>query len=96
MCKGILIPVINRNYPPLADQLIDCATTSFATNHSQVSEPIGSLCIIVGLAPRVTERGYTDTLYFHNTKLNGLKLTPRMHKHIFMIFRGRHWISSLP
>ena len=36
-----------------ADPLIDCAT-SFATNHAQVPEPIGSLCMIVGLAPRVT------------------------------------------
>ena len=38
--------------PSVADTQIDCATTSFA-NAPQVSEPIGSLCMIVGLAPRV-------------------------------------------
>ena len=43
--------------PSVADPLIDCATTSFAINHAQVSEPIGSLCMIVGLAPRVIVSG---------------------------------------
>ena len=39
--------------PSVADPLIDCATASFAINHAQVTELIGSLCMIVGLAPRV-------------------------------------------
>ena len=43
-----------HNIPSVADTMIDYATTSFATNHAQVPEPIGSLYVIVGLATRIT------------------------------------------
>ena len=57
-------PDARDSVPSVADPLIDYATTSFAinqtTNHAQVPEPIGSLCMIVGLAPRVGRRGWTE------------------------------------
>ena len=40
---------LSRFHTLRADPQINCATTSFA----QVLEPIGSLCMIMGLAPRV-------------------------------------------
>ena len=41
---------LSRFHTLRADPQINCATTSFA----QVLEPIGSLCMIMGLAPRVS------------------------------------------
>ena len=35
--------------PSVADPLINCVTTSLTINHAQGSEPLSSLCMIVGL-----------------------------------------------
>ena len=52
--KFVLLALNPILVPSVTDPLIDCATASYA----QVSEPIGSLCVIVGLAPRVYLGGW--------------------------------------
>ena len=40
--------IVPYELPSVADPMIDYATTSFAINHAQFPEAIGSLCMIVG------------------------------------------------